>query len=170
MRLLVNCFEVPTITSLPFHSCWLGASVYSLGSALFCTFPTSGCISPAQHWRLSLLLWFYRAGIELVIVLLTPLKIWQWNDWQPSSVVCVCMLKIFRFLHKFLHLGPWKRLLRKIVLCCKIQGAAGSREGPQTTPRDFFSDRIGCQFCLILLELLKTSHLQGACWEALQGY
>lgn len=47
------------------------------------------------------------------------------------------------------------------MLSRKIQGAAGGREGPQTTHRGFFSDHIGCQLCLILLGLLKTSHLQG---------
>lgn len=31
-----------------------------------------------------------------------------------------------------------ERLLRRTVPSCEIQGAAGSREGPQTTPRGFF--------------------------------
>lgn len=31
-----------------------------------------------------------------------------------------------------------ERLLRRAVPSCEIQGAAGSREGPQTTPRGFF--------------------------------
>lgn len=31
-----------------------------------------------------------------------------------------------------------ERLLRRTVLCCKIQGAEGSREGPQIMPRGFF--------------------------------
>lgn len=66
-------------------------------------------------------------------------------EWRTAFFSSACMLKIFRFLHRSLYLGPQKRLLKRTVLSCKIQGAAGGREGPQTTPGDFFSDHIGCQ-------------------------